>query len=85
MTTLAEMAAQLRDVRREEHLSQATLAARAGLARSTVTRLETLSKGDVGLSVLLRLLEAAGYDLKIVKATHTRTLNDILEEQRAGE
>jgi transcriptional regulator with XRE-family HTH domain len=84
MTTLSEMAEQLRTVRRDEHLSQQALATRAGLARSTVTRLETLSKGDIGLSVLLRLLEAAGYDLKIVKATHTRTLNDILTEQRSG-
>ena len=85
MTTLAEIAEELRRVRRDENLSQDALAMRAGLARTTVTRLETLSKGDVGLSVLLRLLEAAGYDLKIVKATHNRTLDDILAEQRSGD
>jgi transcriptional regulator with XRE-family HTH domain len=85
MTTLADMAALLRQVRREEHLSQEELATRAGLARSTVTRLETLAKGDIGVSVLLRLFEAAGYDFKVVKSSHTRTLNDILAEQRSGD
>jgi transcriptional regulator with XRE-family HTH domain len=85
MTTLADVAGRFRTIRLAENLSQDALAARAGLARSTVTRLETLAQGDIGLSVLLRLLEAAGYDLKIVKATHARTLKDILDEQRADE
>jgi len=30
-------------------------------------------------------LEAAGYDLKVVKAGHGRTLEDILAEQRQGD
>ncbi len=85
ITTLAKAAETLKEVRRKENLSQAELAARAGLARSTVTRLETLSQGDVGMSVFLRLLEAAGYEMKVVKAGHVRTLKDVLAEQRAGE
>ena len=32
----------------------------------------------------LRLLAAAGYDMKVVKAGHVRTLKDILAEQRAS-
>ena len=42
MTTLAEAAEMLKEVRRKERLTQTELADRAGLARSTVTRLETL-------------------------------------------
>ena len=52
MTTLAEAAEVLKEVRRKERLTQTELAARAGLARSTVTRLETLAQGDVGLSAI---------------------------------
>ena len=37
------------------------------------------------LRALVRLLEAAGYDLKVVKVGHHRTLEDILAEQRRGE
>jgi hypothetical protein len=46
--------------------------------------METLARGDMSVSKLLRLLEAAGYDLKTVKQGHARTLEDILAEQRSG-
>jgi transcriptional regulator with XRE-family HTH domain len=83
MSTLADIADQLKAARRETGLSQAELADRAGVSRTTLTRMETLAKGDMSVSVLVRLLEAAGYDLKVVKAGHTRTLEDILAEQRS--
>lgn len=48
--------------------------------------METLAKGDMSVSALLRLLEAAGYDLKPVKqGGHVRTIEDILVEQRRGD
>jgi len=47
--------------------------------------METLAKGDMSVSALLRLLEAAGYDLKPVKQGHVRTVEDILAEQRSGD
>jgi hypothetical protein len=37
----------------------------------------------MSVSVLVRLLEAAGYDLKFVAHGHGRTLEDILAEQRS--
>jgi transcriptional regulator with XRE-family HTH domain len=85
MTTLADVADQLKAARRAAGMSQADLDARAGVARTTVARMETLAKGDMSVSALVRLLEAAGYDLKVVKVGHQRTLEDILTEQRSGE
>jgi hypothetical protein len=38
----------------------------------------------MSVSALLRLLQAAGDDLKLVKAGHTCTLEDILAKQRRG-
>ena len=61
------------------------LAQRAGVSRTTVTRMETVAKGDMSVSALVRLLEAAGYDLKLAKLGHVRTLEDILAEQRQGD
>jgi transcriptional regulator with XRE-family HTH domain len=84
MSTLADMADMLKAVRRETGLSQAELADRAGVSRTTLARMETLAKGDMSVSVLVRLLEAAGYDLKAVKVGHARTLEDILAEQRSN-
>lgn len=82
MTTLADVADLLKRVRQEAGLSQRELAESAGVARTTVARMETLAKGDMSVSVLLRLLEATSYDLKAVKRGHSRTLDDILAEQR---
>lgn len=85
MTTLADVADLLRSVRREAGLSQEALAQRAGVSRTTVARMETLAKGDMSVSVLLRLLEAAGYGIKPVKKGFSRTVEDILAGQRDGE
>ncbi|WP_027820257.1 helix-turn-helix transcriptional regulator [Paraburkholderia bannensis] len=84
MTTLADVANMLREARREAGLSQKDLAERAGLARTTLTRMETLARGDMSVSALVRLLEAAGFDLRVVKRGHGRTLDDVLAEQRAA-
>ena len=85
MTTLADVAHMLRSVRKESGLTQDALARRAGVSRTTVARMETLAKGDMSVSVLLRLLQAGGYDLKPIKRGHVRTIEDILEEQRRGD
>jgi transcriptional regulator with XRE-family HTH domain len=85
MTTLADVADQLKAVRHAAGVTQTELARRAGVARTTVARMETAAKGDMSVSVLLRLLQALGYDLKTVKVGHTRTLEDVLAEQRAAE
>jgi len=84
MTTLADMAEQLKLARRQAGLSQVELAERAGVSRTTLARMETLARGDMSVSVLLKLLEAAGYDVKVVKVGHQRTLEDVLAEQRQG-
>jgi transcriptional regulator with XRE-family HTH domain len=85
MTTLYDVAEMLKTARIDANLSQAELAEKAGVSRVTVVRMETLAKGDMSVSILVRLLEAAGHDLRAVKIGHVRTLDDILLEQRNGE
>ncbi|MBO9333123.1 transcriptional regulator [Achromobacter pulmonis] len=85
MTTLSDVSDMLKLARRDAGLSQDELAQRAGVSRTTVARMETLAKGDMSVSALVRLLEAAGYDLKLVKPGHVRTVEDILAEQRQGD
>lgn len=85
MTTLADVGEMLKDARRDAGLSQKELAERAGVARTTLARMETLARGDMSVSALARLLEAAGYDLRVVKRGHRRTLDDVLNEQRNAE
>jgi transcriptional regulator with XRE-family HTH domain len=85
MSTLADVADQLKFARLAAGLTQAELARRAGVSRTTVARMETVAKGDMSVSVLVRLLEAAGYEFKAVRHGHARTLEDVLAEQRSGE
>ncbi len=85
MTSLLDVSEMLKQARGDAKLSQQALASCAGVSRTTVARMETLAKGDMSVSVLIRLLEAAGYDLKLIKAGHQRTIEDILNEQRSGE
>jgi transcriptional regulator with XRE-family HTH domain len=85
MTTLADVSEMLRDARHEAGVSQVDIATRAGVSRTTVARMETLARGDMSVSALVRLFEAAGYDLRAVKRGHTRTLDDVLAEQRRQE
>lgn len=85
MTTLYDISEMLKLARREAGLSQALLAKSAGVSRVTVARMETLANGDMSVSALVRLLEAAGYELKMVKRGHRRTIEDILDEQRQGD
>ncbi len=85
MTTLYDIAEMLKQARRETGLSQTALAQKAGVSRPTVARMETLAQADMSVSALVRLLAATGYDLKMVKRGHTRTIEDILDEQRRGE
>ncbi|RAR56427.1 Xre family transcriptional regulator [Paraburkholderia unamae] len=82
MTNLADVGEMLKQARRDAGLSQKDLAERAGVARTTLARMETLARGDMSVALLVRLLEAAGYDLRIVKRGHARTLDDVLTEQK---
>ena len=83
METLAEVAEGLRSLRAELGLTQAQLAERASVPRVTLARMETASQGDMSVATLLCLLEAAGREMTFTRrAGHSRTLEDILAEQR---
>lgn len=49
MTTLSDVALLLRTARKQARLTQAELAERAGVARTTVARMENPSKGDMSV------------------------------------
>ena len=85
MTTLSDITLLLRTVRKQARPTQAELAERAGMARTTVAHMENLSKGDMSVSALVRLLEVAGCDLKVVPVGQQRSAENIRAEQRQGD
>jgi len=85
METLAEVAEALRALRTSAGLTQEQWAKRASVPRITLARMETASRGDMSVATLLRLLSAAGHELAFTRRPgHSRTLEDILAEQRQG-
>lgn len=82
MQNLVDVANALKAARAQAGLTQEQLAQRAGVARTTVARMETSALNDMSVAALLKLLTAAGHELKVVKHGHRRTLDDILAEQR---
>jgi DNA-binding XRE family transcriptional regulator len=85
MQTLADVGQALQQARLQKRLSQEELAQRAGVARVTLSRMETAAKTDMSLAALLRLARALGYELKLVERGRQRTLSDVLAEQQRGE
>ncbi len=67
MTTLAQIGKAVREARRSAKLSQAELALRAGVARSSLSALEN-GMGNAELNTLLSLLQVLGLDLQVVAA-----------------
>jgi DNA-binding XRE family transcriptional regulator len=76
MTTLADVAEQLKVARQAARMSQSELAQRAGVARTTLTRMETLAKGDMSVSALVAFAGSSRLRSKVVKVGHHRTLED---------
>lgn len=83
MTTLADISLMLKTARRHAGLSQEMLAHRAGVARTTVARMETLANNDMSVSALVRLLDAAGYDLRSVLQGQHSLENYLVKQRRA--
>jgi transcriptional regulator with XRE-family HTH domain len=85
METLSDVAEALRALRSQAGLTQRQFAELASVPRVTLARMETARQGDMSVATLLRLLGAAGHELSFTRrAGHSRTLEDILAEQRTG-
>lgn len=65
MRTLKDVAENLRSVRKKKQWTQAEMAAAADIARVTVARMETQASKDMSLQAVLKILDSAGYELKV--------------------
>jgi hypothetical protein len=70
LTTLSDVAEMLKSARREVRLEPGSTRPAGGCFAHDRGAHGNLAKGDMSVSALVRLLEAAGYDLKLVKPGH---------------
>ena len=58
---------ELAEARRENNISQAQLKELTGLTQQTISRIETNSEISPSIKILLKYVNAIGYELKLVK------------------
>lgn len=82
MADLLEIAAAVKQRRKELGITQRELAARARVARNRVEALEAERLPEIGFKTLTRIMKAVGLDLRVVNLNQRRpTLEDLLEEK----
>lgn len=84
MRTLAELGASVAQLRREQHLTQETLAAVSGTQQSYWSRFERGQVGEFGVRKLLSALDRLGYELVLRPVDAPPTLEDLLLERKGG-
>jgi transcriptional regulator with XRE-family HTH domain len=83
MLSLSSLGAQIAARRRKLGLSQAELAQRASIGRSTVDALENGRIGELGFSKITKILAALGLKLSLQETGSRRpTLDELIQEDR---
>lgn len=70
----------IRQARREKKLTQAQLADMAGIARKTLSQIETGTVPDIGIRKVERTLEVLGLELTVRPAGAPPTLEELQKE-----
>jgi transcriptional regulator with XRE-family HTH domain len=83
MLLLYSIGEQIAIRRKALRLTQAALAKKAGVGRSTLDALENGRMGELGYSKVSRILSALGLELKFQGTSMRRpTLDELMEEER---
>jgi len=80
---LFEIGEQIRQARKERHLTQAELAAALAMSRVTIGQIERGTVQEVGIRKVIRLLEHLGLTLRVRPKGRPPTLDELREEQEA--
>jgi len=78
---LFEIGQKIRQERKKRGLSQAALAERLGMSRTTIGQIELGTVGEVGVRKLIRLLEVLELELRVRPAGLPPTLDELREEE----
>lgn len=83
MLDLTSIAKEIASRRKALRLSQAGLAKKAGLSRSTIDALENGRVGELGYAKVNNILAALGLELTLRDSSARRpTLEDLMEEEK---
>ena len=77
-----ELGITIRQARKGKRLTQAQLAEMAGIARKTLSQIETGTVTDIGIRKVARTLEVLGLELAVRPAGAPPTLEELQQENR---
>lgn len=72
---------EVRGARKARKMSQAELAGRLGMSRTTIGQIENGTVQEIGVRKLMRLLEFLGLELRVRQAAGRPTLEELREEE----
>ncbi len=77
---MRDLGIRIRQARKEKKLTQAQLAEMAGIARKTLSQIETGTVPDIGIRKVARALEILGLELTVRPASAPPTLEELQQE-----
>ncbi len=80
---LIDIGTHIRNNRKISGLSQAELAAKLGMSRTTIGQIEKGTIQEIGARKLIRLLEYLGLELRVRPAGAPPTLEELREERES--
>ncbi len=80
---LIDIGTHIRNTRKIIGLSQAELAAKLGMSRTTIGQIEKGTIQEIGARKLIRLLEYLGLELRVRPAGAPPTLEELREERES--
>jgi transcriptional regulator with XRE-family HTH domain len=72
---------QIRQARKNRHISQAELAKALGMSRTTIGQIENGIVQEIGVRKLIRVLEYLALELRVRPAGRPPTLEELREEE----
>ncbi|MDP2178673.1 helix-turn-helix domain-containing protein [Methylicorpusculum sp.] len=73
----SELGLQIRQLRRQQGISQQQIADDLGMSRATINALEKGRSGDVGVRKVLSILDYLGYELTLREKSPFPTLEEL--------
>ncbi|MCK9236991.1 helix-turn-helix domain-containing protein [Thiopseudomonas acetoxidans] len=75
------LAKQVRDLRKEQGISQVLMAEHLQISRATLSAFETGRAGDIGLKKVIAMLDYLGYELNLREKSPFPTFEELLDAQ----
>ena len=83
--TMENLGKKIRDARKHLKISQAELAGKTGISRTSLSQIERGSIQDIGIRKVIRILEYLGLEISVRPAGAPPTLDELTAEKEASE